>query len=187
MNGRLLIDCDGVLGSFIHRVIDELDLIRGTKHDYEDVTQWELYDAFDVPVQEREELDRRIMSPGFCSSIQQHDGAKEALDKLRQAGYKIYCVTSPFKGPHWMYEREQWLIEHMGFTRSEYAPVHDKFIIKGDVLIDDKVENLLLWQDAWPEGEGILFEQPWNKHDERWTGIRFSDWAAITAWLGGGM
>jgi 5'(3')-deoxyribonucleotidase len=42
---------------------------------------------------------------------------------------------------------------------------HDKFIVYGDVLVDDKPANVMEWQEAYPNGLAVLWRMGHNaKH-----------------------
>ncbi len=180
---RILVDCDGVLSNFIDHVLVELNDICGTKHVIDDVTEWEMYEALKVPGEARERVDEIVMSPGFCAYLPTISGAREALDQLRADGHQVRCLTTPFKGDNWMPERVHWLRKHMGFNRKEVIFCHEKEYEWGDVLVDDKIENLQAWQARHPLGKAILFVQPWNKSDDRWQGARADDWRDVLRWV----
>lgn len=193
---RVLVDCDGVLAQFLDHVLIELNDILSTSHVIDDITQWEMYDALNVPEAVRRQVDDIVMQPGFCACLPSIAGAREGLDALRDAGHKVYCLTTPFKGSHWMPERVHWLRKHMGFNRKEVIFCHAKELVQGDFLIDDKVENLQAWEDEQQfakglgpssetrlYGHGILFDQPWNKQDRRWLGKRARNWQQTVAWI----
>lgn len=174
---RILVDCDGVLSMFTDHVRHEVNEILGTDHEHEDLTEWELYDALEVPHDVRTRVDQIVMSPGFCAGLPVIEGARVALDTLRQQGHQVICVTAEFGGDYWMPERRNWLRRHMGFKpRKEIIFTDAKEVCFGHVLIDDKIDNLLTWQAAWPNSTGVLFTQPWNECDDRWPGLRAEDW-----------
>lgn len=55
-----------------------------------------------------------------------------------------------------------WLEENFPFVKDIFINYksHIKHLVRGDVLIDDKVDNLTNWQ-----GIAILFSHPWNQQD----------------------
>lgn len=181
---RILLDCDGVMSDFIAHVLHEVNAELRTDHTHDDIDKWEMYEALAVPTETRAKVDQIVMSPGFCAGLPEIEGAREGVPALRAAGHKLYCVTAPFIGHNWMPERVQWLRRHMGFDRKHVVFCYDKELIFGDVLVDDKIDNLLAWQAAWPNGRATLFEQPWNRRDERWTGLRAKDWLSLLQVIG---
>ncbi len=179
----ILIDCDGVLSGFVDHLVFELNEAMATSYTADDVIEWEVYDALDVPEEIRKKMELVVQSPGFCAGLPEVPGAASALKALRRAGHKLYCITAPFIGNNWMYERRDWLRRHMGFHRKQVVFCYDKEVTQGDVLVDDKIDNLLKWQKTNPNGTAILFEQPWNKDDESWDGLRFDNWTDLADML----
>lgn len=182
---RILLDCDGVLSNYVEHLIFELNAAMGTNHTPGDVYEWEVYDALEVPENIRARMELLVQQPGFCAGLPEIPVAAEAMKCLRASGHSLYCVTAPFIGNNWMHERRDWLRRHMGFHRKQVIFCYDKEVTQGDVLIDDKVDNLLKWSATNPEGTAILFEQPWNRNDPHWDGIRVDNWPDLVALLDG--
>ena len=65
------------------------------------------------------------------------------MEELRAAGHEVLVVTAPFDTDYWAREREVWLRRNLGFKRSEVMSVSRKERVHGDVLVDDKVDNLV--------------------------------------------
>ena len=162
MKKRVLLDCDGVMSDFISRVIFEVNRDMGTTFTYVQVTEWELYDALDVPKDVAARIDAICRQPGFCASLKPIAGARDGVERLRRE-YEVYCVTAPFpKSKFWIDERITWLRDHMWFRDNEIIPTSAKYMIAGDILIDDKIANLDTWCLEPHAGQPLLFRQPWN-------------------------
>jgi len=90
-------------------------------------------------------------------------GAKEFISALKIAGHRILFTTAPsFKYKCWVDQRREWLIENFNCEDKNMCFVHDKNLIKADILIDDRPKYL----NAWADGTGkpcIRMCQPWNK------------------------
>lgn len=72
------------------------------------------------------------------------EGADEGIDRIRTAGHRVVFVTSATCGHAG--EKLEWLVQH-GFLDSvkyqkDYVECADKSLIRGDVLIDDRPDNL---------------------------------------------
>jgi 5'(3')-deoxyribonucleotidase len=102
-------------------------------------------------------------------------GSELALAVLRTLG-PVGCLTSPHIGPHWVFERHNWL-RARGFKKDEIVFASDKTHVPGVVLVDDKLDNLEQWQAAHPRGVAILFDQPWNQGHT--TVLRAHGWAEV--------
>jgi 5'-nucleotidase len=81
--------------------------------------------------------------------------ALEGIQLFRKLDYRIVFVTA-----YDNYNRKwNWLNQH-GFTddMDEYVVAHDKSLIRGELLIDDKYDNIISF-----DGLGWLYNEPWNQ------------------------
>jgi 5'(3')-deoxyribonucleotidase len=73
-------------------------------------------------------------------------------------GHEVYIATAPFPSDNCMWEKKMWFENHLSFLApSRLCILHDKHLLRGDMLVDDKPENLVAFN-----GHRILFNQPWN-------------------------
>lgn len=150
---RILLDVDGVLanpGPAAARFLGN----------YYDPAAWD-FGCANAPENLRAAWWEHFGSPGFCANLPPYPRAYEFVQDLSRLGV-VHIVTSPFSSCTWHAERARWLYEHMAIGLEEITFTHRKDIIRGDVLIDDKLSNVREWQKANPEGLGILFAQPYN-------------------------
>lgn len=154
-------DCDGVLSDFVHPTLDLVHAHTGDRHTIEEITQWDVFAA--IGKKEHEHiLTTRVVAGGFCENFPVLPGALEAVERLRQLG-DVFIVTSPFDANSWVQERNAWLAKHFGFTKKQIAHVASKFIVHGDMLIDDSERNLIDWKEHNPHGAALLIDAPWNR------------------------
>ena len=162
MSAPILIDCDGCLSDFINPFLKAANKVTGLNKTVHDLPGWDMLPMY--PKESHETILNSIVQPGWCRNLPPIPGAREAVDSLRALG-KVYCVTAPWTSPTWCWERTEWLKEHMGFDKHEVIHAHDKWLIHGLTLIDDKAETLDKWCEA-TGGIGILVTQPYNKSFE---------------------
>lgn len=149
---RILIDCDGVLADFLGGVLEIINKEYFSNLSASSCLEWEIEKAFALPKGMVAEIAAR---EGFCLNLNRMPGAALAVSQLREQGHDVYCVTSPWLGPHWMPERTQWLSYFFGFDK--------KHIVCGDVMIDDKASTVAEWTDARPNSLGIVWDYPHNQ------------------------
>jgi 5'-nucleotidase len=158
---RILLDCDGVLSDFVHPTLDLVHAHTGDRHHIEEITQWDVFAA--IGKKEHEHILNSVVEKGgFCETFPVLTGAQEAVEELRKLG-DVFIVTSPFDAPTWVVERNRWLAKHFGFTKKQIAHVASKFIVSGDMLIDDSERNLIEWKEHNPTGAALLIDAPWNR------------------------
>ena len=170
----VLIDADGVLEDLSQKWVIWLNEIYGTSVRYEDLTEWDMTAAF--PTLTREQVYRIDHDEDFYSRLEPIPGAVEAVKRLLDDGHVVYVVTTtPYQAVKAKLERA--IFPYFPFlTWKNIIITCDKHLIRGDVLIDDGVHNLL-----GGDYRKILVTAPYNKDfDAEGNGmIRASSWEEI--------
>lgn len=82
----------------------------------------------------------------------------DGVNLIRKCECRVVFVTSsPIETAGVKFK---WLNDN-GFCvdKKDYVEMDDKSLFKGNLLIDDRPENILNF-----EGEGILYDRPWNRN-----------------------
>lgn len=171
----ILLDCDGVLADFSALALRIIEEETGLKYLPEDIPRWDIFESLGLP-QIWEAFGERAQNIGLCASIKPYAEAIKEVQKLTNK-YEVLIVTAPVDALPWMYERAHWLEEHFGIPRKKVIFAHAKQYVQGDVLVDDKPDNVIVWSEANPNGIAVLWEHPYNRDVELPKGIiRTSDW-----------
>jgi 5'(3')-deoxyribonucleotidase len=153
---RILVDVDGVVADCV--------TAAGFKH--EDITDY--YHAG---------LLEALKTPGIGKRIPLYPGSVLAMERLRAKGHELVFVTAPFDhNPTWMWDRNEWL--DWWFPGIPIVHTRHKYLISGDMLVDDNPENL-----AQFPGAAVLWARPWNE-GARGAWVRTDDWQHVTLLAG---
>lgn len=166
----VLLDVDGVLAGFIEKMLSYINNRNVEKYPYT-ITKEQLYSNKDISadirkcVKEWDELCEDLAkSEGFCQTLPVLPGAQKFVQDLKDKGFNIMYVTSPYKdSPTWAYDRIEWLKRHFGASRYDIISTPEKRYVDGICLVDDKPENIQDWAQYNERGYPILFDQPWNQ------------------------
>lgn len=150
----LFIDIDGVMADSITWWIELYNRDHGTNHKKEDVTGWDTRECI-----------KADLSPYFSNydGVESVVGAKHSVHILRHY-YRIVFATVG-NGSEWL---------RRFIPNAEIVQIHDKSLLRGFALIDDRPLNL----DGFI-GERYLLSQPWN----RGRNLNDATWEEITAHL----
>lgn len=97
--------------------------------------------------------------PGFYASFKAVTGAREFIEKIQQLGHDVIVVTS--SPEHAIKEKYNWLRQNIPTLPFENIfPITRKELIYGDLMIDDKIENL----ETTRCSAKLLMDKPWNRH-----------------------
>jgi 5'(3')-deoxyribonucleotidase len=153
---RIFLDMDGVIVDLMSGWMPYLNNITAKNIKVEDVNIWGIEKVFGVPFSKaRKPLHR----PQFWQDLLPYPGAVEFVKELHDRGHEVYIATSPFPSDNCMWGKKEWVENHLPFLPSSCLCIlHDKFLLRGDMMVDDKPENLIKF-----EGLRVLFSQPWNR------------------------
>lgn len=92
------VDIDGVLAQYPEGFLDFVNGKLGTNYTAEGLKEYNLYEAFDIPVPIMEQLKDEFRSTGRKRHLPVIPGAKEFLETLRAKGYQIVLLSArPYK------------------------------------------------------------------------------------------
>jgi 5'(3')-deoxyribonucleotidase len=165
------VDVDDVLRETNKRSIELFRKYRDPHFEktFEEIKEWNIQPFFN----HHEDIHHflfRENGPELFSTAKPMEGAKEAIGKLKELGHTILIVSHQVPGmeKHTL----KWLSEHKIPYDGCYFGFQ-KHLVRCDVLIDDKIENLESMPD---ETIKICFSRPWNKD---WKGHCISSWNQI--------
>lgn len=181
---RVLVDVDDVVANFLQLFASALNAtgVRKIPNGWQR-TKWDLAEEFNLTKDEEKMVYDLLTLPGVAMHMHPMPGAIEGVKKVMEVA-DVYFVSAPLKeSPTWVYDRQGWLIKHFGEEQGKkFAPVHDKFIIYGDYLVDDKPANCEEWQAAWP-GSRALFWATTSTQDPTSKIHHVYDWDQVLTWL----
>jgi len=160
MRPRFLLDIDGVCADFFSAALPVIHELSGVFYQPSDFPTWDLFDV--IPERFEAPFYERCRAQGFCASIKPYDGAVEGVARLSKAA-DVRVVTSPIHGPHWYYERTEWVKRHLSIHEKHVTHKSEKEFEWGDYLLDDKPAHIERWAARHPDGLGILWAQPYNE------------------------
>jgi 5'(3')-deoxyribonucleotidase len=150
----VLLDCDGVLSDFysgcraalrardLHTAADSIRADRSLFGGMTPEAAKVLRDA--------------IEAPGFAAGLEVHAHAQEAVRELSSLCEVVY-VTAPWIGSAtWASERAAWLAEHFGARKGQVISTHAKWLVRGDIFVDDHLPNVREWAFG-NEGATVLW------------------------------
>ena len=136
----------------------------------------------DAAPEHREAFAAAMASAFFYRDLYPIWGAIEALHEMRDAGHEVFiCSTPDSTNRSCASDKIAWVRHHLGDDWvKRLILTHDKTLVHGDVLVDDKPE--VTGSNPVPSWEHVLFGAPYNRHitDRR----RIADWTEWAEVLG---
>lgn len=157
---RVLLDMDDVITSCLRAVVKAYNEANGTQFNPAKCDAWDLTSFFGCDLESVMQIFR---TPGFFENLEPKKGAIGALkEMINSTKYDLYIVTatSDDDGSE-LVEKIKWFKKYLPeFNIKRIISCQEKSIIRGDVIIDDKVENL---QECAPYMQCILMDSPTNQ------------------------
>lgn len=161
----VLLDFDDVLFDFLGTVNRKYNEITGETLSVNDYKTWDLSETGDIHI-----YMQIIKDPNLWFDMPEKAGAMEAVQELINDGrWNVFICTACTTLQE--YVVKVGLIEQKipRFDTSKILNITDKYLIRGDVLIDDKVENL---DKSFRYGtKGILMSMPHNRNCDKYRRI----------------
>jgi 5'(3')-deoxyribonucleotidase len=159
---EVLLDCDGVVFDFHQEaalLIEEFTNCAPISPDR--FIEWEVFDCLPEYRLLRDKVYGVVKAPGGCTRIPVYPGAIEGVQRLREVA-NVTFVTAQFRGSlTWMGEREAAILKY--FKSDDVIFTHKKFMVRGDILVDDKPSHVIEWQEANPQGQAWVWPHLHNK------------------------
>lgn len=162
----VLLDVDGVLCDFVGSLLEAINAYTNMEFQREDITGWDVAESLRIPKKTLNEVYKRSISlPGWCKRLQPYPGAVDGFRRLKEVA-EVHIVTTPFaSSDFWLQERVEWLHTHFKVKPEEITFTSRKELVKGDYLVDDKVETCVKWggKIRARQERAILWSTPHNK------------------------
>lgn len=151
---RVLFDMDDCINNFMGYLIEKHNERYGTNIKVTDVKKWDV----DSVLPHGHEI---FMEAGFFENIPVKNNSVASLKRMiKSTKYDIYIITACNSNRE-LEEKYIWFDKYLpDFNKDRIIKCKEKELIRGDVLIDDKVDNL---DKCSPFMHCILFDMPSNK------------------------
>ena len=187
---RILLDCDGVLADFLGTVLNAAES-HATFHKLglrpfprsEDIPGWNLREHVDA-AQHRlimDILDSKIAAfsgdRNIAAIMRPMAGAQRAVAAMQATASRgVFVVTSPWvDNAAWEFMRRAWLKRFFNIDEDQIVSTTAKFLVDGDVLVDDRPKHVRQWQEARGK-KAVLFEHAHNAKERAVAQHSISGW-----------
>lgn len=155
---RILFDQDDVLFDFVGEVIRRHNKKTGQNRNIDECLSWNMEKHYGKGIMDI------VYEPDFFASLKPKEESIEVFKRMYLSGkYDIRIVTAAM--PHGYMGKIESIKKHLPFfDLKHFIACSDKGSVWGDFLIDDAIHNLEAFSHT---GEGILFDMPHNKSDEK--------------------
>lgn len=153
------IDIDGVLNDLVPKVLALYNSRSNKDIQLSNITEYNFYDCLDK--EDADEIISLFKDEELWNSLEPVSDAQWGVKTLINCGHEVYLATAT--SPENFYWKVKWIEKYYPFIDSKrIICIHNKGLLKCDVLIDDCLDNL-----ASNICERIVINQPWNQDKEK--------------------
>lgn len=153
----ICVDFDNVLNNLTEKTIELYNSNSDKNIQMSDLTSYDFYSC--VNKDDADKMVKLFKNKALWDSLTPIAGAREGLQKLIDAGHKVYIATAT--APENFMWKINWLKKYFSFFNIENViRIMDKSLLKCDVLIEDSVEQLIKNKLC----ERICLDYPWNRN-----------------------
>lgn len=154
---RIFFDADDVLVEATQPAITRYNAEYGKALQFEQIKDFGMTEC----VEEGTSIEKYYDEAGFYRTFLPIPGMPQVVEKLAAAGHAMYVATSSPEGA--ISDKVGCYEEHFPYfawDKHNIIPIHDKFVLNGDVLVDDKIDNVVQSSCTLR----LLVDKPWNQN-----------------------
>lgn len=170
----IFVDMDDVLADTYGKHIELYNKEHDKSLSLSEITQGEVWQ--NVPDIHQDSIHRHVLTPNFFRDLMPIQDSIQVMEALC-VKYDVYIATAASQFPNSLKEKSDWLDDYFPFI-SWHHRIYcgHKFILQGDLLIDDRAYNLKRFK-----GDTLLFNSPHNIHETEFK--RVGSWMDIAKLL----
>ncbi len=136
----IFVDMDEVLANTYERHIELYNEEFDQDLKLEDIAYGEVWQ--NVPEAHQKSVHKHAKTKGFYLDLVPKKDSISVMKALYEK-YEVYIATAATQFPYSLYEKSVWLEKHFPFIEWQHQIMcGHKFILRGDLLIDDRTYNL---------------------------------------------
>ena len=152
---------DDTLPAWLQRIYEKTGIRAGVS----DIVNWNIATCSVFRYVDPQTIYDIVDEPGFTASLPLLKGAQTCLYKMQNdLEWDVYFVTARY-GRSSMPETLWRMKRYFPWLDAEkrLCFLHDKSMLRGDLLIDDKMDNLVAYRNAHPAAALITIDYPYNR------------------------
>jgi 5'(3')-deoxyribonucleotidase len=176
----VLLDVDGVIANFTQLYLSCAKAAGVLSMEFP--SDWEspyekIEEALHLTKDGEAAVYKLLNAPDAAFNINPYPKAVEGVKSVAEIA-EVYFVTNPIgSSPTWSWDRMRWLKKHFGDELGgNVVLTPHKFLVRGDIFVDDRPSNLEPWKKAWPYGIEVCWDQPYNQD---WKSHKVNMWEHV--------
>ena len=154
----LLCDMDSIVADLLGKTLSVYNRENNTSFNTTHLTDWDMTQCLPKHGLKMVQMFHR---EGFFADLEPLPGAIEGLRELTKF-FDVILLTVP-TGAGSASDKYRWMERHLPFLGKNIMIVPHKYLVRGDVLIDDAPHHIDQYSEAWPEAFIAAIAYPYNE------------------------
>lgn len=162
-NGAVVIvDLDGIVADLLTPWLEAYNDLYDDSLEIHHVLSWDIHKY--VKPECGKKIYGLIGEPNFYNRVPALDGAVEGVNQLIADGHEIFMCSAVAVAPGQTPGKYQWVERNFpNFDPHRLVMCSHKYLLHGDVIIDDASHNILDYKKHHPEAQAVAIKYPYNQ------------------------
>lgn len=155
----VLCDMDSIIVALTPKWLKMYNQDHNDNVTLEDIKSWDM--AHNVKIGTK--IYDYLYTPGFFLDVEPVDGALGAIKWIHD-NHNLVIASAPSWPGNSASDKITWLKKHVPwFNKRDLMLGHHKYLLKGDIFIDDSPENIQAYAKHWPGANIMTISYPYNQ------------------------
>ncbi|MDA3855870.1 MAG: hypothetical protein PF569_06410 [Candidatus Woesearchaeota archaeon] len=160
----IMYDMDGVVANLHKAWLEAYNVEFNDNVQPSDILSWDIKDY--IKSEAKTTIMKYINQEGFYSNVEPN---MDFIDEAREfiyLGHNIGICTSCNNNPVMISEKVKWLKKNMPFlNRNNITFMNNKGLVRADILVDDRVKNIVDFLTSNPNARATIVRCPHNREE----------------------
>lgn len=157
---RILVDMDNIIVDMTPKWLEMYNRDHDDNVTIDDLKTWHIVNH----VKGGNKIYDYLYAEGFFLNVPAVGGALLRLEELHESGHHVCIVSAPSHPGNSASDKITWVRKHMPWmNKRDIFLCHNKYMVKGDVFIDDSPDNIQAYRAHWPEAKIMTIAYPFNQ------------------------
>lgn len=153
---RVIWDVDCIIADMIPAICQSIYKRYDKKYTPQQIDQWDLKVVTGIPTVQQ------IFDKQMILNMNPVQGSTTYLPNIWKNTYSIlatYAVNDTYN------QKSAWIKKHLPFVNidNELVFIKKKYLLDGDIFIDDKAQSVIKWLQRHPNGIGFMLDYAYNR------------------------
>lgn len=147
----ILLDLDDVVEDLLPSLVKEYNRVYGTNHTPSEIKNWYIGHTFD-----NEKFWELCTYEFLINRLEEKNNSIHYIKKWMDEGHEVYIVSDT-RDVNKQIAKRKWLQKRIPYFENEhFIWIRDKYLVQGDIFVDDNIKNVRKWVEHNPNGKAFV-------------------------------